>query len=197
MLTFYICRHGQTVFNKQGRLQGQIDSPLTDEGQNTAKALGERLQSLSFELVYVSDLGRALQTAFWICKRLNILNKIQLEPALREVDFGDVAGMSTVDAVKKYPGIMSDTNFAPPHGESLGQLQQRVVTWLLSLPSQEDKNVLLVTHNTLINSLKSYIDRIDFGSHNINRTNPHDYIWQLSSADGQLTDFHLLTNSVW
>lgn len=197
MLSFYVCRHGQTVFNKLERLQGQIDTPLTEEGQNTAKALGEKLQNVHFDLVYVSDMGRAIQTAFWICKRLNILDHIQLEPALREVDFGEVSGMATAEAIKKYPGIMSDTNFIPPQGESLAQMQHRTVTWLLSLPSQEDKNVLLVTHNTLINALKSYVDRIDFGTHNINRTNPHDFIWQLSSEDGRLTDFHLLTNSMW
>ena len=59
---FYIVRHGQTLFNVMGKVQGWCDTPLTDEGVRGAQALGRGLTGLEFAAAYSSDSGRAVQT---------------------------------------------------------------------------------------------------------------------------------------
>lgn len=62
-ITFYIVRHGKTVYNTEERVQGWCDSPLTDEGIEVAQHLGRGLRDIKFDSVYVSDLNRTHQTA--------------------------------------------------------------------------------------------------------------------------------------
>jgi alpha-ribazole phosphatase len=63
MTTFYIARHGETVFNATGIVQGHTDSPLTENGVAQAQALGEELRHINFDAVFSSDLLRAQKTA--------------------------------------------------------------------------------------------------------------------------------------
>ena len=63
MVSFYIVRHGQTLLNSLDRAQGWADSPLTDEGKQTAVELGHELKDIDFNAVYTSDMLRAVQTA--------------------------------------------------------------------------------------------------------------------------------------
>lgn len=61
-VNFYVVRHGQTLFNVMGKVQGWCDTPLTDEGIRAAQALGRGLASVDFAAAYSSDSGRAVQT---------------------------------------------------------------------------------------------------------------------------------------
>ena len=61
-VTFYITRHGQTVYNVASRVQGWCDSQLTDEGIRVARLLGRGLAKVPFSQAYCSDAGRAVQT---------------------------------------------------------------------------------------------------------------------------------------
>jgi len=67
MLTLYITRHGETVWNTQKRMQGWKDSPLTETGRQNAFSLGERLAHIPFRAVYSSPSGRTKETASLIC----------------------------------------------------------------------------------------------------------------------------------
>ena len=62
-VTFYVVRHGQTLFNVMGKVQGWCDTPLTPEGVAGAEALGRGLADVEFARVFSSDSGRAVQTA--------------------------------------------------------------------------------------------------------------------------------------
>src|SRR6185295_17267686 len=53
-----LIRHGETLWNQQGRMQGQNDSPLTPLGLEQARQLGRRLKDVTFTTLYSSDLGR-------------------------------------------------------------------------------------------------------------------------------------------
>lgn len=66
MTTFYIVRHGTTVANEKGIIQGQIDTPLSKKGKNEIKQLAQKLQHIRFDAIYSSDLGRAFITEFII-----------------------------------------------------------------------------------------------------------------------------------
>lgn len=61
-VTFFIVRHGQTLFNVMGKVQGWCDTPLTEEGVRGARALGRGLADVDFAAAYASDSGRAVQT---------------------------------------------------------------------------------------------------------------------------------------
>ena len=58
-----LIRHGETVFNTEGKIQGSLDSPLTKIGVQQAQAVARRLRSEPLAKIYTSDLGRALETA--------------------------------------------------------------------------------------------------------------------------------------
>src|SRR5699024_10712465 len=59
---FYVARHGETLFNVMGKVQGWCDTPLTDEGVRAARALGRGLADVEFAAAFSSDSGRAVQT---------------------------------------------------------------------------------------------------------------------------------------
>ena len=60
-MTFYVVRHGQTLFNVMGKVQGWCDTPLTDEGVRAAQSLGRGLAEVDFSAAYSSDSGRAVR----------------------------------------------------------------------------------------------------------------------------------------
>lgn len=64
MSTVYLCRHGQTEYNAQSKLQGWFDTPLTKTGLANAHQVAQRLAGLDFAAVYSSDLGRAFISAY-------------------------------------------------------------------------------------------------------------------------------------
>src|SRR5437879_13343918 len=64
-----LVRHGETVFNVEGRWQGQSDSPLTERGLAQARELARALAEVSIAAIYSSDLGRAIDTATGGAKR--------------------------------------------------------------------------------------------------------------------------------
>ena len=72
----YIIRHGETIWNAAGKLQGSMDIELNEKGRAAAGALGERLEGVSFDRIYASPLIRAYETAclikgnlFWCSRR--------------------------------------------------------------------------------------------------------------------------------
>ena len=93
----YILRHGETLWNQQGRFQGQKDSPLTDKGRRQALAQGEVLRSVKSlpHIVFVSPLGRTLTTAILAAPFIKTHVK---DPRLLEINFGAWEG-ATRDAV--------------------------------------------------------------------------------------------------
>ena len=63
MLNIYFVRHGETVWNTKGIMQGRLDSELTEKGVLQAENLSEQFENIDFEAVYSSELGRAYKTA--------------------------------------------------------------------------------------------------------------------------------------
>ncbi len=89
-ITFYFVRHGETLFNKLGRVQGWCDSPLTGLGIMQAKAVGLSLRNTSFDSVYCSTLARAVDTANYIAGDRDL--GIHYLKNLREMNFGMMEG---------------------------------------------------------------------------------------------------------
>lgn len=155
MNTYYIVRHGKTQWNMLKKTQGKMDSPLTEEGIAAAKTLRKKMEALSIDRVYSSDLKRAMHTA-----ELLVPGKtIREMPGFREIDFGVWEG-KTIDAIKTDYAKMHDTwRSAPegvhfPNGESMMQAQERVLRTFWSIDAKEqDRNILIVAHGMIIKLL--------------------------------------------
>ncbi|OUO92153.1 phosphoglycerate kinase [Gordonibacter sp. An230] len=99
-VTFYVVRHGQTLFNVMGKVQGWCDTPLTPEGVASAEALGRGLAEVEFVAAFSSDSGRAVQTASTLLEAraqargegLHARLSAMSDPRLREWCYGDLEG---------------------------------------------------------------------------------------------------------
>jgi broad specificity phosphatase PhoE len=81
-----LIRHAETIWNRERRVQGQLDSPLTPEGEQQAERRGRTLRSLPWNRILASDTARAVATAAIINAHLN--PAIETESRLRELDWG-------------------------------------------------------------------------------------------------------------
>lgn len=192
MTNFYICRHGQTENNKNQRLSGWIDTPLTGEGVENAKASAEKLRGLKIDKIVSSDLGRAFVTSYLIARELGITTEIERTASLREVNYGELANLSYARATAEaYP--LNTVDYIPPGGESLGQMQQRVLEGVETISSANpDKTVLLVAHHGTVNAIYAAFAKLDIGYVDGNNPTPHDFVGNFKFQDGSITDYQKL-----
>ena len=118
-----LVRHGESTWNAEERLQGQLDPPLSDRGREQARALAPVLDGLPHERVICSDLARARQTA-----ELLGLQPARLDPAWREIDVGSWAGRTAAEIDAQSPEL---TNWrggprTAPDGETWDAFSARV-----------------------------------------------------------------------
>lgn len=144
---FYLVRHGETDWNRQGRIQGQADIHLNETGRSQAADLALRLQDLSFKSCYSSDLQRAYDTAKIILTTQNQSLAIQTDPRLRERDFKDWEGKLFVDFQK---AEKENRLFV----ETKSEIVKRVLPFLESIADKEKHGtVLILTHGGIIHNL--------------------------------------------
>ncbi len=148
----YLVRHGQTVWNRDGRYQGQQDSPLTVKGIAQARAVGRLLAEVAgADLTMVaSPLGRAWQTAVIVADCLGRDSAdIALEPRLMEVAYGAWEGLTAAEVRARAPEAWAAReadkwNHPVPGGESYAQVAARLEDWLADLDG--DGPVVAVGH---------------------------------------------------
>ena len=165
MTKFILVRHGQSKSNEGGFLAGVTDVPLSTLGEKQAKAVGEYvLKTYNVDVVYSSPLERACNTVKDVADDLNL--PIIKEDALREFDFGKLEGLTLEDiklnhdnAYSKWasdPGV-----FVPDGGESMTNLQNRVVKKLKEIAAIEgEKTVLIGSHSSVIRALQCYVQKL-------------------------------------
>src|SRR5438874_12638863 len=91
-----LVRHGQSTWNREHRIQGQLDPPLSEDGRRQAELLGARLARRTFAAHFASDLKRAFETAEIIGAAVGM--RPLPEPALRELSLGEWEGLRTDDS---------------------------------------------------------------------------------------------------
>lgn len=101
MLNIYLIRHGETVWNKEGRLQGSIDIELSEVGLEQAAKTGEYLKNIKFDAIYSSDLQRAKKTAEIIQTKLINKSELKIDKKLQEIGYGPWEGLTTEDIIQK------------------------------------------------------------------------------------------------
>lgn len=145
MKKLLIVRHGQTEFNLQNIIQGHVDSDLTPLGLRQAECLAERLETAGIERIISSDLGRTVQTANIINKRLGL--EIRVDARIRERNYGIFEARPSTE----YAAAMSDSSFlhfVPEGGEGWAALFNRTDEFLKSneLLHELPQTTLIVAH---------------------------------------------------
>ncbi len=147
MTHFYIIRHGETIFNRKGRIQGWCDSPLTDLGVSQAKQLGKELKNIPFDVCFCSTSERAIDTANSILEGRNV--KVIPSKNLKEQSFGDFEAEKSVDIFKD--GVRFPNGYRFCGGENHSDVIERVTNELKKIASEyPNANVLVVCHGSAI-----------------------------------------------
>lgn len=152
LTTFYLVRHGKTLWNEKKLLQGQLDSPLTTEGITQAKNLAKKLKGVKFDLVFSSDLLRAKRTAEIVVLERDL--EIKTSELLRERNFGHLQGKSEKEWDSVFKKLSDEQKFSYKHSpqiESDEELVNRLLRFIREVAIRyPGKNVLVVTHGGVI-----------------------------------------------
>lgn len=155
--TVLAVRHGETAWNRETRIQGQLDIPLNSLGQAQARRLAQALEGQPIDAIYASDLVRAGETANIVAERLGL--KVSSDQGLRERAFGVFEGLTWAEIEERWPAESErwrrrDPEFGAEGGESLQGFYSRVITTAERLvTSHPGQTVLLVAHGGVLDCL--------------------------------------------
>lgn len=168
---FVVIRHGQTTWNRTGRIQGHRDVALDQAGQVQAQRLPEMMSHLSLDGLICSDLQRATQTLAPLAQERGMVPI--LEPRLREWHLGDFEGMTFADVSARFPaaaGILRGYNpdASIPNGESIRDFYERAIGCFEDLATRHaGRRVLIMTHGGVIQAVLRYL--LDISLHEYRR----------------------------
>ncbi|MBB3051852.1 2,3-bisphosphoglycerate-dependent phosphoglycerate mutase/probable phosphoglycerate mutase [Prauserella isguenensis] len=154
-------RHGETDYNAAGRMQGHLDSALTEVGWNQARFAVAALTRFEPDLVIASDLRRATDTATVLTDAIGV--PLRLDKRLRETHLGEWQGMTGAEVDAQAPGERDrwrlDAAWAPPGGESRVDVAERAGEVVADLVRDDEEygTVLLAAHGGLILALTAYL----------------------------------------
>ncbi len=168
MSLMVLLRHGQSVWNAANKFTGWTDVDLSEIGEEEAKAAGEQLAEVAFDVIYTSDLIRAQRTA----KIAMAFNTASDSPTtitdwrLNERNYGDLQGLNKDETRTKFGDEQvhiwrRSFDIPPPGGESLETCAERTIPSLeeLIIPDLEaGKTILVAAHG---NSLRSIVMHIE------------------------------------
>lgn len=150
-------RHGETAWNVDTRLQGQLDVPLNERGREQARRMALALQDDRPDVIYSSDLSRALETARAAAAVLDL--PITTDTGLRERCFGVWQGHTYAEVEQRWPDLSErwrkrEPGFGPEQGETLQGFSDRVVETVTRLArAHPGQTVLLVAHGGVLDCL--------------------------------------------
>jgi 2,3-bisphosphoglycerate-dependent phosphoglycerate mutase len=158
---FCIIRHGETEWNAERRIQGQIDIGLNDTGRRQAVAAGRWLRAAGITALYASDLRRAWDTAAEIGRALDL--QAVATPDLRERRYGVFEGLTYAEAARRFPegyaafeGRNADYDFE--NGESLKVMYARVTGKLGELAALHSGQIVaVVVHGGVLDVINRFV----------------------------------------
>ena len=147
MGTIFMVRHGETVWNVEGRIQGHSDIKLSEKGRQQAQALARRLSDVTFDAAYCSDLSRTTETGQIILEGRSV--PLQRTPELREYNKGVFEGLTAQEYKAKYPdlyeaSLVNDLDFAPTGGETIRQASARMGAFIGGVQRQHPEGTTLI-----------------------------------------------------
>lgn len=154
MTRIFLIRHGETEWNREGRLQGTSNVLLSPEGIRQARLLAEHSPFHAVDAIYSSDLSRAAKTAEILAEKFNL--PVIQKRELREVNFGEWEGRTLKeltsgkdDGFEKF--FTRPDRVQPKDGETFLQCQARVMTALDEIvDAHEGQSIVVVSHGAAI-----------------------------------------------
>ena len=199
---WHLVRHGETEWNRTGRIQGHSDVPLSKHGRSQMRRLAKRLASCSFSAVYTSDLSRAAESAETIVA--GRMTSIERDSDLREFSYGEWEGLTLQEAESRSPKAFTQcaglgpNTFAAPGGENSAQVLDRVRRFYANTVKRHDtaEDLLVVSHGgplrALLVCLLGLADdyfwrfRVDCGSLSVIGNQPNGRVLELWNDTGHL-----------
>lgn len=157
-------RHGETAWNVDTRLQGQLDVTLNDRGREQARRVAQALAHEAPDVLYASDLSRAFETAQAVAQVLH--QPVVPESGLRERHFGVWQGHTYAEIEQRWPALSErwrrrEADFGPDEGETLQGFYDRVVACASRLAARHPgQTVLMVAHGGVLDCLYRAASRI-------------------------------------
>lgn len=170
-------RHGETAWNVDTRMQGQLDIPLNDTGRWQATRLASAVAGEGIAVIYASDLLRAYDTARAVAEATG--HAIVTDIGLRERHFGEFQGFTWKEIEERWPQESErwrkrDIDFAPSGGESLREFYARSIATATRLAAAHPgQTIALVAHGGVMDCLYRAASRIDLQA---------SRSWQLGNA---------------
>ena len=156
----FLFRHGETDWNRQGRLQGHTDTPLNATGLVQAEALTERLRPHRLDAVVSSDLARAWTTGWIVAEGLGV--PLISEPGLREANIGEAEGLYWPEVKSRFGETLTerwftDDDAAFPGGETGLETRSRGLAALRRfITEQPYRRVGVSTHGAMVRQLMKH-----------------------------------------
>ncbi len=177
--TIILIRHGESVWNRDGRIQGYQDSPLSDLGEKQARQIGKRLKQESIDHIVSSTATRAVDT----CRiAVGIALNIELCEKLREINLGTWEGKKSADIKLEYPHQVSMWFRTPSRvkidgGETLRAFRMRVAQEMKRLRNKHrDKTLAVFTHGGVICTYLTSLLGMKL-----------DHLWRFKIQNGSIT----------
>ena len=157
-------RHGETAWNVEGRIQGQLDVPLNDMGRWQVHRLALALAGEDVAAIYASDLLRAMETAQAVARGCG--RPVVTDPGLRERGFGIFEGLSYAEINQRWPEQAErwrrrDPTFGAPGGETLNRFHERSIATAARLAAlHPGQTIALVSHGGVMDCLYRAASRV-------------------------------------
>jgi broad specificity phosphatase PhoE len=178
----FLARHGQTEWNRLGRRQGQLDSPLTALGERQADSLARTVAGLpGIDGVFSSPLGRAAMTAARCAQVLGLAVTVVQE--LAEVHHGAMAGLTASEIEARFPGAMNRRQqdkyqWRFPGGESYADASRRAAGALAQIAGYRSRRPLIVSHEMIGRMLIRHLLAASPATA-LSWSHPHDVLYQI------------------
>jgi len=150
LMNIYLVRHGETDYNKENLLMGQLDIPLNELGLSQAEKVGKVLESKKISKIYTSNLQRASKTAEIIRNTQSV--QLDLIPNFREHTLGKMDGMKWSSEWDEMEKNEFEERILREGGESFAHFENRIWDTFVKITVNHsiDENLLIITHGGCI-----------------------------------------------
>ncbi len=167
-LKIYLVRHGQTYYNKSHRFTGFVNSHLTKKGIQQAKRVAKKLKNKKFQVAFQTRLSRSKETLKYILKDHPECKKVITDDRMIERCYGSLQRQYHKTIIKRYGKKQFDIwhrsyNTPPPKGESIKDVEKRVLSfikYLIKYMKKNKVNVVISAHGNSMRPFRRYFEKL-------------------------------------
>ncbi|MEK6951877.1 MAG: 2,3-bisphosphoglycerate-dependent phosphoglycerate mutase [Nanoarchaeota archaeon] len=177
----YLFRHGQSKYNESKRFTGWLDIGLTKKGISQAKVIAKKLKNKKIDIAFQTRLSRSKDTLKYVLKYHPECKEIITDNRMIERSYGKLEGKYHKTIIKKYGKKQFDIwhrsfNMALPKGESIKQVEKRVLSFikdLIKFIKKNKVNVAISAHGNSMRPFRKYFEKLTI-KQMLRLENPYD-----------------------